>query len=98
MSAKRDDANGFAFLSVPLAMEPRASHNEICVIGIIFSGVMENLPRSPGIFLVPEAGDVQVRHCRGVQLVDPRFFFPERIVVWVLDGVIPVRNRAVQIF
>src|SRR5258708_6105967 len=69
VASKRDDADRFALSAVPLAMEPGPGNNEVRVIGIVFSCVPENLPGSPGIFLIPETGDVQVRHSRGVQLI-----------------------------
>ena len=65
--------------------------------GSFSSRVAEDLPRSPGIFLIPEAGDVQVGHGGAVQLVDPGFFLPEVVVVRVLHDVVPVGNGAVQI-
>ena len=66
--------------------------------GIVLRRVAEDLPRAPRIFLIPEAGDVQVRNRRSVQLTDPRLSLPELVVVGVLDDVVPVWNRAVQIF
>ena len=84
--------------ALPLAVKPRTSHDEIGVLRIALLGVTENLPRSPGIFLIPESRNIQVGNGRGMKLADPGFFFPELIVVGMLHGGIPVRNRAVQIF
>ncbi len=98
VSAERNDADAVTFGTLPLAVEPRTRHHEIRVLRIVLFRVTENLPRAPRIFLIPESRDVQIRHGRGVKLVDPRFFLPEFVVVRMIDARIPVRNRAVQIF
>src|SRR5262249_48743977 len=60
LSAEGNDADGFAFCRLPLAMKPRTGHHEVRAIRIVFGGMPENLPWSPGIFLVPETGDVKI--------------------------------------
>ena len=87
VSRKRNDADAVALGSLPFAMEPRPGNDEIGVIGIVFGGVAKDLPRTPGIFLIPKSGDIQIGHGGSVKLTDPSFFFPEVIVVGMCDGV-----------
>src|ERR1700693_1899060 len=98
MSAKGNDADRVALGRLPLPVKPRAGDNEVCVVRIVLLRVTENLPWSPGIFLVPEAGHVEVRNRRSVQLTDPRFFLPEVVVIRMRDAIVPVGNFAVKIF
>src|ERR1041385_4727309 len=90
-------AVAFSLRRPPLAVVPRTGDHEVRVLRVVLLGVAEDLPRSPGIFLVPEARDVQVRHRRRVQLADPRLLLPEVVVVRMSDDVIPIRNRAVEV-
>src|SRR5579872_2975115 len=62
VSAKRDQADAFAFGRLPFSVKPGTSDDEIRVLRIILFGVAKNLPRSPRVFLIPESGDVQIRH------------------------------------
>jgi hypothetical protein len=39
----------------------------------------------PWVFLIPEAGDIEVRHPGRVQLADPRFRLAELVVVAMLE-------------
>src|SRR5271166_3287572 len=98
MASERNQRDAVAFRRLPLTVEPWAGHDEIRMVRIVFCGVAENLPRSPRIFLIPESGDIQIRHGRGMKLVNPRFLFPEFVVVGMLDARIPVRNRSMQVF
>ncbi len=98
VSSERDEADAVALGTLPLAVIPGTGNDEIRVLRIVLLGMTKNLPRSPGIFLIPESRDVQVGYGRGVELADPRFFLPEGVVIGMLDAGIPVRNRAVQIF
>src|ERR1700730_9477063 len=68
MSGERNDADGIALRRLPLPMKPRARDDKISVIWVMFFGVAENLPWAPGIFLIPEASNVKVRHRRRMQL------------------------------
>ena len=85
MPAEWHEADAVGLLGLPLAMKPGTSHDEVGVVGIVFFGVAKDLPRTPRVFLVPEAGDVEVRHGGGVQLVDPGFLLPELVIVGMLD-------------
>ena len=98
VSPKRNQADAVALVSLPLAMEPRSGNDEVGVLRIVFFGMAKDLPRSPGIFLIPESGDIQIGHGRRVKLAHPGFLFPEFVVVGMFDAGIPVRNRAVKIF
>src|SRR5215469_7840474 len=77
VAAEGNLPDAIAFVGLPLAVKPRAGDHEVGVIGIALGGVVEDLPRSPGVFLIPEASDVQVGHGGGMQLVDPGFLLPE---------------------
>ena len=84
--------------ALPFAVIPRAGNHKVRVLRIVLFSVAENLPRSPRVFLIPESCDIQIGDGRRMKLADPGFFFPEVIVVGMLDTRIPVRDRAVQIF
>src|SRR5215470_8400925 len=58
VSAERNDADGVALRGLPFAVIPRTGDNEVGPVGVVFSGVAENLPRSPRIFLIPETGNI----------------------------------------
>ena len=97
MAAERHEADRLGFRIVPLSVKPRAGDDDVVAVRIALLGPAINLPRTPRILLIPEAGDVQVRNEGALDLIDPGFFLPERIVVWVLDNRIPVRDRTVQV-
>src|SRR5947209_802984 len=61
VSSKRDQADTVALRTLPFAVIPRPRNHEIRALRIILFRMLKNLPRSPGIFLIPESGDVQVR-------------------------------------
>src|SRR4029077_2887087 len=61
MSCEGNDADRVALGRLPLPVKPRTRDNGVRVVGIVLRGVPENLPRAPGIFLVPESSYVQVR-------------------------------------
>src|SRR5713226_5423131 len=61
MSCKRNQSNVVRLRRLPLPVKPRTGHNKIGVLGVVLLRVAENLPRSPGIFLIPEPRNVQVR-------------------------------------
>src|SRR5258705_12707818 len=96
--AKGNDADRVALGRLPFAVKPRSRDNKIRVVGIVLRRVPKNLPGPPRIFLIPEAGYVEIWHRRSVQLPDPGFFLPEVVVIRVFDTVIPVGNFAVKIF
>ena len=60
MSRKRNQADAVGFWRLPLTVKPRTGNHKIRVLWIVFFRVAKNLPRSPGIFLIPESGHVQV--------------------------------------
>src|SRR2546422_11493405 len=62
MPRKRNQADAIALRCLPLPVKPRTGHDKIRVLGIVLFCVAENLPRSPGIFLIPESRDVQIRN------------------------------------
>ncbi len=82
----------------PSAVEPGTGDHEVGVLRIVLLRVTEDLPGTPGIFLIPEAGYIQVGHGGTVELVDPGFFFPELVVVRMAHHVVPVGQRSVEIF
>src|SRR5208283_1494397 len=86
VSAERNDADAVTLFTLPLAVIPRAGNDEIRVLRVVFFGMTENLPRAPGIFLIPESGDIEIRHSRGVKLVHPGFLLPELVVIGMVDG------------
>ena len=98
VSSERDEPDTVSLRSLPLAVEPWAGHDEVRALRIILFRMVKDLPRAPGILLIPESSDVQVRDGRGMELIHPCFFLPEFVVVRVIDGRVPVRNRAVKIF
>src|ERR1700730_192897 len=61
VSSKRNDADAVALRALPFAVKPRPRNNEIGVVRVMLFGMMENLPGTPRIFLVPKTGDIQVR-------------------------------------
>ena len=58
MTPEGDDADRISLGTLPLAVIPRSGDDEIVVIGIVLFGVAKNLPRSPGILLIPESSNV----------------------------------------
>ena len=96
--AEGDGANAVSDWRCPSAVEPGAGDHEVGVLRIVLLRVTEDLPGTPGIFLIPEAGDIQVGHGGTVELVDPGFFFPELVVVRMAHHVVPVGQRSVEIF
>ena len=91
-------ADAIGFVGLPLAVEPRSGNDEVSAIGIMFGGMPENLPGPPGVFLIPEPGDIEIRHRGCVKLAHPRLLLPEIVIVGMIDGRIPVWNLPVQIF
>src|SRR5260370_31535132 len=63
VSRKRDQPDAVRLRRLPLAVEPRTGNHEIRVLGIVLFRMAKNLPRPPGIFLIPESRHVQVRNC-----------------------------------
>ena len=92
MPAKRNQPDAVALRALPLAVIPGTGHDEVRVVGVLLFRMAENLPRPPGVFLIPKAGHIQVRNRGGMELPDPGFFFPEVVVVRVLDRRVPERN------
>ena len=97
VSGERDDADAVALGAPPLSVIPRPGDDEVGVLRIVLLRVAENLPRTPGIFLVPESGNIEIGNGGGVKLAHPGFFFPEVVVVGMVDARIPVRNRSVKV-
>src|SRR3954463_4228791 len=98
MSSEWDESDAVALRSLPFSVEPRSGYHEVRVLRIVFFCMPKNLPGSPRIFLIPETGNVKVRHRRGMKLIHPCFLLPEFVVVGMIHAGIPVRNRAMQIF
>ena len=61
MAAERDLPDLVSFGGLPLSMEPGTSHYEVLSLRVALFGVAENLPWTPWVFLIPEAGNVQIR-------------------------------------
>src|SRR4029077_12292561 len=92
MAAERDLPDRIGREVVPLPVEPRAGDNEVVAVGIADLRAAVDLPRPPRIFLVPEPGNIQVRHERTLDLQDPRLVLPKCVVVGMLHDLVPVRN------
>src|SRR5258708_33910860 len=73
VSTERDEPDAVSLAACPFSVEPRARHHEVPVLRIVFFSGAKDLPWSPRIFLIPESGNIQVRHRRGVKLADPCF-------------------------
>ena len=71
--------------------------DEVRVVGVVLLGLVEDRPRTPRVFLIPETGDVQVRDRRTLDLRVPRLALVECVVVRVLDRLVPGRNRIVEV-
>ena len=82
---------------LPFTVKPRSGDDEVGVLRIVFFSVAEDFPRTPGVFLVPEAGNVEIGNSGGVKLVHPGFLLPEIVVNRMVQGRIPERDRAVEI-
>src|SRR5690242_10196990 len=82
----------------PAAVIPGAGYDKIVMAGTVLTGMAEYLPRPPGIFLVPITRDVQDRHMRAMQCVNPVFRVPVIVMVRVIDQIVPERRRPVEIF
>ncbi len=97
VAAEGNDADAVSDGRLPFAVVPGACDHKVGAVGIVLLRVAKNLPWAPGVFLIPEAGDVQIGNGRAVQLVHPCFLFPEIVVVRVRHDVVPVGNRTVEI-
>src|ERR1700684_4007482 len=75
VSSERNEADAVSLAPGPFAVKPRACDDKSRMLRIVFFGVTKNLPRSPGIFLIPESRNVQVGHGGSVKLADPGFLF-----------------------
>src|SRR6185437_7212152 len=89
VSTQRNRADTVALGCMPLAVIPGPRDHEVVVAGIALFRVAEDLPRPPGVFLVPEPGHIEIRHRRGVKLLDPGLLLPELIVVRMGNDVVP---------
>src|SRR5262245_4314699 len=58
VASERDDANTVPLIVAPFTVIPRTGDHETRVVGIAQPSTSKDLPGSPGIFLVPETGDV----------------------------------------
>src|SRR5580698_5299962 len=66
VSGERNDADLVALGAPPLSVIPRPGDDEVGVLRIVLLRVAEDLPRTPRIFLVPEAGHVEIGNRGGV--------------------------------
>jgi hypothetical protein len=98
VAAERDGANAVSDRSGPSSVKPWPGDHEVGVLRVVLLSMTEYLPGTPGVFLVPKAGYIQVGHSGTVELVDPGFLFPELVVVRVAHHVVPVGQRSVEIF
>src|ERR1700686_966377 len=62
MSGERNDADRITLSRLPLAMKPWTRDYKVSVIRIMLLRVGEDLPWTPGIFLIPKSGYVEVGH------------------------------------
>src|ERR1700688_3819924 len=66
VSPKRNDADCIALGRLPFPVKPWPRHNKVGVVRIVLCRMSENLPWPPGIFLIQEAGYVEVRDRRSM--------------------------------
>ncbi len=92
VATERERTDAVTFRRPPLPVKPRAGHHEVRVVRVMLVSMAKDLPRSPGIFLIPEARNVQEGDRRRVELADPGFFLPELVVVRVGHNIVPVGN------
>ena len=59
VAAEGNDADAISDGRLPFAVVPGAGDHDSCVVGIVLFRVAKDLPRAPGVFLIPEAGDVR---------------------------------------
>src|SRR6185436_3110423 len=65
MTAESYQPDAVCFQRPPLPVKPGPGDHEVYVLRIALSRVTKNLPRSPRIFLIPKARDIQQRNsCR----------------------------------
>src|ERR1041385_7191634 len=60
--SKRNYSNALTLGALPFPVVPRTGHDEIGMLRIAFLGMLEDLPRPPGIFLIPESRNIQIGH------------------------------------
>src|SRR6185503_13935632 len=95
--AERNQPNRLRLRRVPLTVKPWAADDVVETVRVAQFGAAIDLPRAPRIFLIPETGHIQVGDERALELVDPGFVLPERIVVRVRDDGVPLRDGALQL-
>ena len=97
VAAEWDLTDAVADRLVPRAVIPWAGDHQVRVLGIVLGRLAVDLPRAPRIFLIPEAGDVEVGHRGARDLRVPRLALVVRIVVRMRDDGVPRGNLSVQV-
>ena len=72
-------------LALPAAVVPRSRHHLRQVLRVVARLRLVDSPRTPGVFLIPEAGDVQRRHVRPAQHVRPALTGIECVVIGMIE-------------
>ena len=84
--------------AAPSAVTPGADNQIVLVIlRVLLLQRLVDFHRTIIILLIPPSGDVQIRH--GGFLEDQVHYlrFPERVVIWMVDEIVPGRLFAVKI-
>src|SRR5262249_28147360 len=79
VSAEPDQPEALRLGCVPLSVEPGSGNDEVSAVRIFLRGAPEDLPRTPGVLLIEEAGDVQVGYRGGLELHLPRLLLPKGV-------------------
>ena len=79
-------------------MVPRADHEKVLLLRIMPFEKLVDLDWTVEVFLVPPARNVQSRHGHARQPRLKALPFPERVVIRMIDEVVPARQLALKVF
>ena len=95
-TAKIDGSKFAAFTSRPAAMVPRTDHEKVLLLRVVPFRKLVDLDWAVEVFLVPPR-DVQRRHGHARQPRLKALSFPERVVIRMIDEVVPARQPPLSI-
>src|SRR5579871_5200362 len=84
-------------IAVPSAMIPRSRHEIVATIAIVGLHLLVDLLRSVEILLIPPAGHMHDRDLYSVEIGSERQPLPERIVIGVMEEILPSGQLSVEI-
>ena len=96
VAAERDVAE-HVHLALPTAMRPWPGHHRAQMIGVVLLLLGVDLPRSPRVFLIPEASHVERRHGRLAERLLPILIGVETVVVRMVEQRRRHRDLALEI-